>query len=119
MERHCTNAMAIAALEIYERDGLFERAAGMAPYFADAVMSLRDHELVRDIRTIGMMSGVEVHPHPAPGVRGGEMQKAMFWNGCHIKFTGDTGIIAPPFIAERSHIDEIVDKVRKTLDQFA
>ncbi len=112
-------AAAIAALDIYQRDGLFERAAEMAPYFASAMMSLRDHELVKDIRTIGMMSGLEVHPHPAPGARGQEMQKALFWNGCHIKFTGDSGIIAPPFIAERSHIDEIVEKVRKTLDQFA
>ena len=91
----------------------------MAPYFASAVMSLRDHELVKDIRTIGMMSGIEVHPNSAPGVRGQELMKALFWNGCHIKFTGDTGLVAPPFIAERSHIDEIVDKLRKTLDQVA
>ena len=47
------------------------------------------------------------------------MQKALFWNGCHVKFTGDCGIVAPPFIAETSHIDEIVDKLRTTLDQFA
>ena len=91
----------------------------MSPYFASAVMSLKDHELVKDIRTIGMMSGLELHPAPAPGARGTAFQKALFWNGCHIKFTGDTGIVAPPFIAERSHIDEIIDKIRKTLDQFA
>jgi beta-alanine--pyruvate transaminase len=47
------------------------------------------------------------------------MQKALFWNGCHVKFTGDVAIIAPPFIAGRAHIDEIVAKFRKTLDQFA
>ncbi|HUF87778.1 MAG TPA: aminotransferase class III-fold pyridoxal phosphate-dependent enzyme [Thermohalobaculum sp.] len=112
-------AAGLAALEIYEREGLFERSAELAPYFAEAVMSLRDHPLVRDIRTIGMMSGVEVHPGAAPGARGTEMQKALFWNGCHVKFTGDTGIVAPPFVAEHTHIDEIVDKLRHTLDQFA
>jgi beta-alanine--pyruvate transaminase len=111
-------AAGIAALEIYEREGLFERAAEMVPYFTKAVMSLRDHELVKDIRTIGLMSGVEVHPHPAPGVRGTDLQKALFWNGCHVKFTGDTAIIAPQFVAERKHIDEIIEKFRKTLDQF-
>jgi beta-alanine--pyruvate transaminase len=82
-------------------------------------MSLKDHPLVRDIRTIGLMSGVEVHPHPAPGVRGQDMQKALFWNGCHVKFTGDTAIIAPAFVAARSHVDEIIEKFRKTLDHFA
>jgi beta-alanine--pyruvate transaminase len=112
-------AAGIAALDIYEREGLFERAAEMIPYFAKAVMSLKDHPLVRDIRTIGLMSGVEVHPHPAPGVRGQDMQKALFWNGCHVKFTGDTAIIAPAFVAARSHVDEIIEKFRKTLDHFA
>jgi beta-alanine--pyruvate transaminase len=113
-------AAGIAALDIYEREGLFERARDLMPYFAKAVMSLKDHELIRDIRTIGLMSGVEVHPQPGkPGLRGQEMQKAMFWNGCHVKFTGDTGIVAPPFVATRAHVDEIVDKFRKTLDQFA
>jgi len=113
-------AAGIAALDIYEREGLFERAKELAPYFAKAVMSLKDHALIRDIRTIGLMSGVEVHPEAGkPGLRGQEMQKAMFWNGCHVKFTGDVGIVAPPFVATHAHVDEIVDKFRKTLDQFA
>lgn len=107
-----------AALAIYERDGLFERAAELAPYFKEAVASLRDHPLVADIRTIGLLSGVEVRP-AAPGENRANIQEALFWNGCHVKFTGETGIIAPPFIAERAHIDEIVEKFRKTLDQVA
>ncbi|MBK0401237.1 aminotransferase class III-fold pyridoxal phosphate-dependent enzyme [Limibaculum sp. M0105] len=112
-------AAGIAALDIYEREGLFQKAAELAPYFAKAVMGLRSHKLVRDIRTIGLMSGIEVHPGAAPGIRGQEMQKAMFWNGCHVKFTGDTGIVAPAFIATEAHVDEIVDRFRYTLDQFA
>ncbi len=111
-------AAGIAAQEIYRAEGLFERAAEMAPYFRDAMMSLRDHPLVKDIRTIGLMSGVEVHHDGMPGRRGQEMQKALFWNGCHVKFTGDVGIVAPAFVAERAHVDEITDKLRLTLDQF-
>ena len=110
-------AAGVATLDIYENEGLFERAREMTPYFHQAMMSLRDHALVRDIRNIGLMSGVELHHDGAPGHRGQELQKALFWNGCHVKFTGDTGIVAPPFIAEHSHIDEIVDKFRITLDQ--
>ncbi|RIA55002.1 aminotransferase class III-fold pyridoxal phosphate-dependent enzyme [Dichotomicrobium thermohalophilum] len=112
-------AAGLAALDIYQNDGLFDRAAEMAPYFAEAMMSLRDHPLVMDIRTIGMMSGIEVHHDGVPGRRGQAMQKALFWNGCHVKFTGDVGIVAPQFIAERAHIDEVVDKLRRTLDEFA
>ncbi|MEM6761918.1 MAG: aminotransferase class III-fold pyridoxal phosphate-dependent enzyme [Pseudomonadota bacterium] len=109
-------AAGLAAQAIYREDGLFERASDMAPYFAEAVFSLRDHPLVKDIRTIGMMAGVEVHPHPKPGARGTMAQVEMFWGGLHVKFTGDVGILAPMFVSERHHIDEIVDKFRAGLD---
>ena len=112
-------AAAIATLDIYEREGLFERAKDLSPYFTEAMMSLKDHPMVKDIRTIGLMSGLELHQGTAPGARGGAIQRALFWNGCHIKFTGDTGIIAPQFIAERTHVDEIIGKVRMTMDQIA
>ena len=111
-------AAGIATQKLYQDEGLFEQAASMESYFLDAIWSLEDHPLVTDIRGIGMMAGVEVHPGAAPGARGMEMQKAMFWNGLHIKWTGDNAIIAPAFVAERKHIDEIVDKFRKTLDQL-
>ncbi|MEM8752745.1 MAG: aspartate aminotransferase family protein [Pseudomonadota bacterium] len=110
-------AAGIATMEIYEKEGLFDRAKELAPYFDEAMKSLKDHELVKDIRNIGLMSGLEVHHDGAPGRRGTKMQKDLFWNGCHVKFTGDTAIVAPMFIAERTHVDEIVDKLRQTLDQ--
>ena len=48
-------------------------------------------------------------------MRGTELQKALFWNGCHVKWTGDSAIVAPSLIAERSHVDEIVGALRRTL----
>ncbi|MEO1550641.1 MAG: aminotransferase class III-fold pyridoxal phosphate-dependent enzyme, partial [Pseudomonadota bacterium] len=110
-------AAGLASLAIYEEEGLFQRAADMSDYFADAMHSLADHPMVMDVRTIGMMAGVEVHKDTNPGKRGTALQKDMFWNGLHVKFTGDVGIVAPMFIAERAHIDEITEKFRKTLDQ--
>jgi len=109
-------AAGIATQKIYENEGIFERAAALEDYFLDAIWSLQDHPLVADIRGIGMMAGVEVHSDGVPGRRGGQLQKDMFWNGLHVKWTGDNGIVAPAFIAERKHIDEIVGKFRKTLD---
>ena len=111
-------AAGIATQKIYETEGLFENAAALEPYFLDAIFSLQDHPMVADVRGIGMMGGIEVHPEGGPAKRGGELQKKMFWNGLHVKWTGDNGIIAPAFVAERKHIDEIVDKFRKTLDQM-
>ena len=111
-------AAGIATQKIYESEGLFENAANLEGYFQDAIYSLEDHPLVTDIRGIGMMAGVEVASDGTPGHRGGEMQKAMFWNGLHVKWTGDNAIVAPAFVAERKHVDEIVEKFRKTLDEM-
>ena len=112
-------AAGLATLEIYEKEGLFERAAQMSPYFLDAMFDgLADHPLVHDIRVYGMLAGLElVAADNAPGKRGTKFQKDLFWNGMHVKFTGDNGIVAPAFVAEKSHIDEMVEKLRKTLDQ--
>jgi beta-alanine--pyruvate transaminase len=110
-------AAGLATLKIYQEEALFDRAAEMSVYFQEALFSLTDHPAVKDVRGIGMMGGVEVHVKEAPGKHGTQLQKDMFWNGLHVKFTGDTGIIAPMFISEKNHIDEIIDKFRKTLNE--
>jgi len=109
-------AAGIAMMDIIAEEGLVERSAELSPYFEDACFSLSDHPMVKDIRVIGLMAGIEVHAGAKPGARGVALQKEMFWNGLHIKFTGDSGIVAPMFISERPHIDEIVDKFKATLD---
>ncbi|WP_112323858.1 aminotransferase class III-fold pyridoxal phosphate-dependent enzyme [Oceanibium sediminis] len=109
-------AAGLAALEIYEKEGLFQRSFDLHDYFRDAVHSLADHPLVRDVRSIGLIAGVEVFAHPTPGARGAKMQEDMFWNGLHVKFTGDSAILAPQFIAERHHVDEMIEKFRAVLD---
>lgn len=110
-------AAGIATQKIFEDEKLFERADEMSGYFLDAVWSLKDHPLVADLRGYGMLCGIEVHSDGVAGRRGAQMQKDMFWGGLHVKFTGDTAILAPAFVAERHHIDEIIDKFRKILDQ--
>lgn len=106
-----------AAQDLYQKMNLFERANDLAGYFGEAIHSLKDIECLKDIRSYGLMAAIEVKPQGAPGVLGTQLQKELFWNGLHIKFTGDSGIVAPPFVAEEKHIDELVDKLRKTLSQ--
>ena len=57
-------------------------------------------------------------PQGGGGTLGTKLQKQLFWDGLHIKFTGDSGIIAPQFVAEEKHIDEMVDKLRATLSKI-
>ena len=111
-------AAGLATLDIYERESLFERAAQLSPYFLDAVFSLSDLPVVTDIRGYGLLAGFDLAPlEGKPGRRGYDAAKRLFAAGMHIKFTGDAGILAPPFIAEKRHVDEIVGTLRRVLSQ--
>jgi beta-alanine--pyruvate transaminase len=110
-------AAGLAMMDIIDEEGLFDRARELIPGFHDAVMSLRDHPLVRDIRVAGLLAGVELHPEGAPGRRGNALQAASFWNGVHVKFTGDTAILAPQFIATPAEVAEIVGRLRDSIDK--
>ncbi len=108
-------AAGIATLDIYKNDGLFERGRELSPYFLDAIFSLKDIPVVADIRGYGMFAAIDVHVDGAPGKRGQIFQKKLFANGLNLKTTGDSAIIAPPLIADRSHVDLMTDILRKTL----
>ena len=112
-------AACVAALDIYEAEGLFARVVEGEKYFLDAVWSLRDHPRVSDIRGIGYFAAIDVAGDGIPGRRGSALQEDLFHNGLHIKFTGDSSLIAPPFVSERLHIDELVDRFRAGLERVA
>jgi beta-alanine--pyruvate transaminase len=112
-------AAGIATMDIYEREGLFDRAAELAPYFLDTVFSLSDVPSITDVRGYGLLAGFDLAPDGnPPGVRGLEAQKKLFAAGLHIKMTGDSGLVAPPLIAEREHVDQICDILRTVLSKF-
>jgi beta-alanine--pyruvate transaminase len=62
-----------------------------------------------------MFATVDVHPDGGPGQARHIFQKKLFANGLNLKTTGDSAIIAPPLIAEKKHVDEIADILRRTL----
>ena len=108
-------AAGLATLDIYDREGLFERGRELAPYFLEGLFSLRDIPVVADIRGYGMFGAVDVQAEGAPGKRGHAFQKKLFDNGLHLKATGDSAMVAPPLVAERAHVDNVVEILRRTL----
>lgn len=52
--------------------------------------------------------------HPGPQIQ----KRLLFWNGLHVKFTGDSGILAPQFIATTNDIDEMMEILHRTLAEF-
>jgi beta-alanine--pyruvate transaminase len=113
-------AAAMATLDVYEDEGLFTRAAELAPAWEAAVHSLRDAPHVVDIRNLGLVAGIELASRPdAVGARGADAMAACFRAGLLIRVTGDIIALSPPLIVERAQIERIVSGVRDALEQIA
>ena len=102
-------AAGLATLELYRTEGLFERAASLAPYWENALHSLRGLPHVIDIRNLGLVGGIELEPRAAaPGARGFDVFLECFNRGALIRVTGDIIALSPPLIIEKRQIDELV-----------
>ena len=64
-------AAGLAALDVYRDEGLFQRAAELAPYWADAVHGLKGTRHVIDLRNLGLIAGIELEPRPRQAYRAG------------------------------------------------
>ncbi|MET0313465.1 MAG: aspartate aminotransferase family protein [Hansschlegelia sp.] len=103
-------AAGLATMDIYAREGLLTRVAGLADHWANAIHSLRDKGPVIDIRTVGLMAGVELAPREgAVGARAYDIFVDCFEHGLLCRYTGDTIALSPPLIVEPGQIDEIVE----------
>tara|TARA_B100000676_G_scaffold221794_1_gene218893 strand:- start:533 stop:1843 length:1311 start_codon:yes stop_codon:yes gene_type:complete len=111
-------AASLATLDIYERENLFAKGAELSPYFLDSVFALSDLPVITDIRGYGLMAAIDVAPEGGPGARGYELQKRLYKAGMHIKFTGDAGLLAPPLVSEKEHIDEMCAIFRDVLSSY-
>ena len=103
-------AAGIATLEIYEREGLLTRAAGIAGAFETRLHALRASPHVIDARNLGLMGAVELQPRVgAPGARGYEVLNRALANGLLIRATGDTIALSPPLIISEDEIGQLFD----------
>jgi beta-alanine--pyruvate transaminase len=113
-------AAAIATLDIYKRDRLFERAGELSGVFEDAVHGLRGSPHVKDIRNLGLVAGVELESRPgAVGARGYEVFLKCFNAGVLIRYTGDILAFSPPLIVDAKQIEQIFATVGSALRDVA
>jgi beta-alanine--pyruvate transaminase len=111
-------AAGVATLETYKEEGLFERALKLEDKWADAAMSLKGKPHVADIRTIGLVAGIDLDPiQGTPGKRAYDaMEKGFHDHGIMLRITGDTIALSPPLIIKEEQIAEIFeDKLPKIL----
>src|SRR5688572_455649 len=103
------SAAGLATLETYKEEGLLTRGAELAPYFEEALHSLKGLPHVIDIRNIGLVGAIELEPVAGqPTKRAFSAFLKAFEAGILIRTTGDIIAMSPPLIVEKSHIDTLV-----------
>ena len=109
-------AASLATLEVFKEQQILEHAKGIQPYWEDAVHSLKGLPHVIDLRTIGLIAGIELEPIPGkPGARAFQALKKAFADGILIRTTGDIIALSPPLILEKQHVDELFGKLATVL----
>lgn len=109
-------AAGLATIDLYRDEGLFERAAELAPYWQDAMHSLKGSNHVIDIRNLGMVGAVELEGIPGkPTARAMDAFKQCYEKGLLVRTTGDIIALSPPLIVEKGQIDFIAETVGDVL----
>jgi beta-alanine--pyruvate transaminase len=109
-------AAGMAALDIYEQEGLFARAASLSGYWEDAVHALRGLPHVIDLRNLGLVAGIELESRAdAPGERAFDVFLDCFTQGVLVRVSGDTVALSPPLIIDRAQIDQVFDVLARAL----
>lgn len=110
-------AAAIATLEVYKEEQLFERAAAISPYFEDAAHSLKGLPFVKDIRNLGLVCGIELEGIAGkPGARAYDLFNKAFWDkGLLIRTTADVIALSPPLIINKAQVDQMFGSIADIL----
>lgn len=114
-------AAALAALDLYEQEGLFRQAITLEHHWQEALHSLADLPHVVDVRNIGLIGAVEFAPEAGqPGNRGHRIYRHCFWkSGALVRCSGDTIALSPPLIITPDEIDHLIAALRQAIIEEA
>jgi adenosylmethionine-8-amino-7-oxononanoate aminotransferase len=112
-------AVALANLDIMQAEQLPQRARAIEGEFAHALRQLAGHPLVGEVRTAGLLGGVELDAQERavlPGLAE-RVSLAARREGLLVRaLVGRTLQISPPLIISSEEIDYLVRRLRRALD---
>lgn len=115
-------AVALKALEIYERLDMPRVVRARSSRFAWHLKSFEGHPLVGEARSLGLMGALELAPNgrregfAAPGKVGARMLGELRDRGIIARAVGDSLVFCPAMIVTEAELDEIFAAVGPSLD---
>ncbi len=109
--------VAMTALQVLQDENMAENAAIQGEYFRQQLAAI-DHSRIKLVRGKGLLNAIVIeHPHEDAAW---ELCLKMRDNGLIAKPThGHIIRLAPPLVITRAEVDEALDIIRKSLEDFA
>ena len=109
-------AAGIATLDVYEEEGLFDRAKEMEPHFQEAIHSLKGLNQVIDIRNIGLMGAIHFGYDGLPATEfAAKVFQHCYDNNVLVRYSGEFLVLSPSLIVEKEHLDMIADALKTAI----
>ena len=117
-------AVAIENLKIIREENLIESSKNTSVYLNKKMKEIADHPLVGEVRMKSYIGCVELVKDKEKGIMfedtgtvGTICRDYCIENGLIMRAVRDGMIFCPPLIFSKNHIDELVEKLKKSLDQ--
>ena len=117
-------AIALKAIDIILNEGVFDNVVTMSPYFQERLREFDSHPHIGEARGVGLMGALEIvgdkeqkaaFPPDQPVAE--QIANTALENGLICRPVGQSIVVAPPFIITREQVDELFDKLGKTVEQ--
>jgi adenosylmethionine-8-amino-7-oxononanoate aminotransferase len=116
-------AVALATLDIIEREGLVQRAGELGSYLLRSLQTLNTHPHVGDVRGLGLMCAVELvadkstkAEFPASEQVGNRVHAATQERGLFTRLRGDVYNLAPCFVTTEAQLDQMVSILGESIE---
>jgi putrescine aminotransferase len=106
-------AVALANLDIIERERLLERARDLGEWMLQRLRPLAQLDAVKEVRGVGMMFGIELAEGDAAQVERGARER-----GAIVRATGQKIVLSPPLVIEREQLETLANVLEQELHKL-
>ena len=117
-------AIALEAIDIILNQGAFDNVIAVSPHFQERLRRFASHPHIGEARGVGLMGALEiVHdkekktPFAPDQPVAEQIANVALEHGLICRPVGQSIVVAPPFIITLEQIDELFDKLGRTIEQ--
>jgi putrescine aminotransferase len=108
-------AVALANLEIIEREGLLQRATETGTRMLERLRPAAELDAVAEVRGVGLMLGIEL----AGDRDAGAVAARALERGVVVRASGQKIVMSPPLVIEAAQADRVTDTLLEELQELA